>query len=84
MYTYVPRISLIPPLLPPLLPPVQVIAEHPAELPVLHCSFPLPTYLTHGSAYMSVPVLTEGFWAEEWPICDKCEEDFGCEWQADL
>ena len=34
-----------------------VIMEHQAELPVLHRSFPLAFYFTHGSVYMSMPLL---------------------------
>ena len=36
-------------------PPLKVITEHKSEPPVLHNSFPLATYFTHGSSiYMSM------------------------------
>ena len=38
---------------PPLL-PLWVITEPRAGLPMLHSSFPLATYFTHGGVYMSV------------------------------
>ena len=42
--------------LPPTVPisPLYVITEHWAELPVLYSSFPLASYFTHGSVFMSL------------------------------
>ena len=41
-------------LIPPSIPPIQVITEHRCELPVLYSRFPLASYFTYGSAYMSM------------------------------
>ena len=51
-YTYVPSLENLPPTPPSL----EVITEQQAELPLPHGSFPLATYFTHGSEYMSIPI----------------------------
>ena len=43
----------------PHIPPLWVITEHRTELPVLHSSFPLAIYFTHGRVYM--PMLLSQF-----------------------
>ena len=48
-YIHIPLLSWV--FLPP---PAQAITEPQAELPVLYSIFPLVTYFTHGSVYMSV------------------------------
>ena len=58
IYIYVP-ISLpscvsLPPTLP--IPPLKVVTKHRADLPVLCGCFPLASYFTFGSVYMSVPL----------------------------
>ena len=51
-YTYIsPSWTSLPP---PPIPLIQVITEHQAELPVLYSRFPLASYITHGSVYMSI------------------------------
>ena len=49
---HIPSLLSLPPTLP--IPHVQVIAKHPADLPVLCCFFPLANYFTFGSVYMSM------------------------------
>ena len=51
MYTYISSLLSLPPNLLPIT-PLQVITEHPAELPVPDSSFPLAVCFTHGSGYM--------------------------------
>ena len=51
-YMYTDRFPLEPPSHFPIL-PFSVIAEHQAELPVLWNSFPLASYFTHDSVFMS-------------------------------
>ena len=52
LYEYIDPLPLGP-LSYPLTPPLWGITGHRAELPVLHGSFPLASYFTHGGAYMS-------------------------------
>ena len=56
MYTYIPSLLELPPTLHSSYPTVYDITEHRAELPVVHSWFPLATYFTHGSVYMSIPI----------------------------
>ena len=57
LYVYIyPHVSSLlhpPPSFP--IPPLQVVTKHPADLPVLCSCFPLGTYFTFGSVYMSMP-----------------------------
>ena len=46
------------PPIPPTVSALQVIREHWAELPVLHSSFPLASYFTHDTVYISLPLET--------------------------
>ena len=58
LYIYIkPHISSLLCLAPTLLiPPLQVDTKHRADLPVLCSCFPLASYFTFGSVYMSMPL----------------------------
>ena len=52
-YSHIPSLLILPPTSPSHSTP-KVIKEHWAELPVLNSSFPLASYFTHDSVYMSM------------------------------
>ena len=52
VYPHIPSRLRLPSTL--LIPPLQVVAKHGADLPVLCSCFPLASYFTFGSVYMSV------------------------------
>ena len=54
IYPHIPSLLSLPPTLP--IPPLQVVTQHPADLPVLCSSFPLVIYFTFGCVYMSMPL----------------------------
>ena len=54
IYPHIPSLLRLPPTLP--IPPLQVVTKHRADLPVLRGCFPLASYFTFGSVYMSVPL----------------------------
>ena len=58
LYIYIyPHISSLLRLPPTLhIPPLLVVKKHRANLPVLCGCFPLPSYFTFGSVYMSMPI----------------------------
>ena len=49
---HIPSLLSLPPILP--IPPLYVIAKHRVDLPVLCGCFPLPSYFTFNSVYMSM------------------------------
>ena len=53
MYTQIPSVLSLPPTHCPVS-PLKIIAEHQAELPVPHSSFPLAICFTYNSIYMSM------------------------------
>ena len=52
IYPHIPSLLSLPSTFP--IPSLQVITEHPADLPVLCSSFPLAIHFTFGSVYMSM------------------------------
>ena len=54
IYPHISSFLCLPPTLP--IPPLQVITEHRADLPVLCGCFPLASYFTFGSVYISMPL----------------------------
>ena len=52
IYPHIPSLWRLPPTLP--IPPLQVLTEHRADLPVLCGCFPLASYFTFDSVYMSM------------------------------
>ena len=52
IYPHISSLLHLPPTLP--IPPLQVVTKHRADLPVLCGHFPLATYFTFGSVYMSM------------------------------
>ena len=54
VYPHIPSLLHLPPTLP--IPPLQVVTKHRADLPVLCGCFPLASYFTFGSVYMSMPL----------------------------
>ena len=54
IYPHIPCLLRLPPPLP--IPPLQVVTKHRADLPVLCSCFPLVSYFTFGSVYMSMPL----------------------------
>ena len=54
MHPHIPSLLHLPPTLP--IPPLQVVTKHRADLPVLCGCFPLASYFTFGSVYMSMPL----------------------------
>ena len=52
IYPHIPSLLRLPPTLP--IPPLQVVTKHRADLPVLCSCFPLASYFTFGSVYVSV------------------------------
>ena len=52
-YVHIPSLLHVPPI-PPTVSALQVIREHWAELPVLHSSFPLASYFTYDTVYISL------------------------------
>ena len=54
IYPHIPSLLCLPPTLP--IPPLQVVPKHRADLPVLCGCFPLASYFTFDSVYMSMPL----------------------------
>ena len=54
LYPHIPSLLRLPPTLP--IPPLQVVTKQRADLPVLCGCFPLATYFTFGSVFMSMPL----------------------------
>ena len=54
IYPHISSLLCLPPTLP--IPPLQVVTKHRADLPVLRGCFPLASYFTFGSVYMSMPL----------------------------
>ena len=52
IYPHIPSLLLLPPT--PPIPLLQVVTNHPADLPVLCSCFPLAIYFIFGSVYMSM------------------------------
>ena len=53
IYPHISSLLHLPPTLP--IPPFQMVTKHRADLPVLCGCFPLASYFTFGSVYMSMP-----------------------------
>ena len=54
IYPHISSLLCLPPTLP--IPPLQMVTKHRADLPGLCSCFPLASYFTFGSTYMSMPL----------------------------